>query len=467
MNHAILVAAGTGLEGEKLSSFGKIVFGGLHQIKRLIITAQRAGIERFSIIIEKDDISLKDLISKDERIESVIEWNTLGDQIGLDSEPSLILQSNLVTTPQALSDLMKCNVNQNEILLLVDQSQGTWLKAIDDYIEDIFSIRGRAVGAFLACGALLEKSITNSLSLKALVSELVSRDKVKFKDFTIGYWLRLTSDNESTKKAEDLLFSHAGKTLTGWISKHINSKISLGVSRYLIRTPLTPNMISILINVIGMLSGPLYAFGHPVWGAIFLQIATILDRCDGEVARIRLMETKRGQWVDTVSDQVTILSFIFGVIIGYYNVTKNPFILVLGGVNLGIFIFFLIWSFYFLIKYTNSGSLVSYFNVDKLVAKENRTFIHKLILFVRPMGRRNFYSLAVLILSIFGGYPWVLGAVTFCLILFLAHQVEDLIMLNKLKLAADANEDLNHDTIGYEKSYNHRINIPIDLYRRS
>lgn len=451
MNHAILVAAGTGLEGERLSSFSKIVFGGLDQIKRLIITAQRAGIERFSIIIEEDDDSLKDLISKDQRINSVIEWHTLGDRIGLDSRPSLILQSNVVTTPEALSDLMKCDVNQDEILMLVDQSQGTGPKTKYDHIEDIFSIRGTVVGAFLACGKLLEKSIINSSSLKTLLSELVSRDKVKFKDFTNGYWLRLTSDNESAKKAEDLLFSHAGKTLTGWISRNINSKISLRVSRYLIRTPLTPNIISILINVIGMLSGPLYAIGHPVWGATFLQIATILDRCDGEVARIRLMETKRGQWVDTVSDQVTVLSFIFGVTIGYYNITKNPFILVLGGLNLGIFIFFLMWSFYFLIKYTNSGSLVSYFNVDKLVAKENRTFIHKLILYVRPMGRRNFSSAAVLILSILGGYPWVLGAVTLWLMLLLAHQIEDLIMLNKFKLTADVNKDLNQDTTGHEQ----------------
>lgn len=78
MNHAIIVAAGTGIEGEKLSSFSKIVFGALHQIKRLIITAQRAGIRRFSIITENDDNSLKDL-NNDSRIESVIEWHTLGN----------------------------------------------------------------------------------------------------------------------------------------------------------------------------------------------------------------------------------------------------------------------------------------------------------------------------------------------------------------------------------------------------
>jgi len=433
MDHAIVVAAGTGLDGEKLSSFGQIVFGEIAQFKRLIITAQRAGIKRFSIIIEKGNTSLKNLLVNDKRIESHIEWHPLGTPANLSSTPSLILQSNLVTTPSALSNLIKNKVNQDEILLLMDQSQDAWLKSKGDRIEDIFLRGGKAVGAFMASGKLLEKSIMDSMDLKSWVQELISRDRVKFTNFSDGYWMRLTSDEKSAKIAEDLLFSHVGKTMTGWISKNINSKISLRLSRYLIRTPLSPNMISILINIIGMLCGPFYAVGHPVWGAVFLQVATVLDRCDGEVARIKLMETKRGQWVDTISDQLTILSFIVGVTIGYYSITKSPLVLVFGALDLGIFIFFLIWSFYFLYRYTNSGSLVSYFKVDKMVGIEKRTIVHKLILIIRPMGRRNFYALAFLAAAIVAGYPLVFLGLTIALILFLIHQVEDIIMIKRLK----------------------------------
>jgi phosphatidylglycerophosphate synthase len=192
-------------------------------------------------------------------------------------------------------------------------------------------------------------------------------------------------------------------------------------------------MISVMINIIGMLSGPFYALGHPVLGALFLQIATILDRCDGEVARVKLMETKRGQWVDTICDQFTVLSFIIGVPVGYYLITKNPIIIVLGSLSVGIFIFFVIWSFYFLVKYTNSGSLVAYYNVDKLIGEENRSFVHKLIGIIRPMARRNFSSLAFLIVAIIGGYPWVLGILCTVSVLFLIHQTEDIIKLRKLR----------------------------------
>ncbi len=436
MDHAIVVAAGTGLDGEKLSQFGQIVFGEIPQFKRLIITAQRAGIKRFSIITEKDDASLKGTLLNDKRIESDVEWHPLGSPVSFSSTPSLILQSNLVTTPSALSHLINNRtINQEEILLLIDQTRDAWVRSKDNRIQELFPSGGKAVGAFVASGRLLEKSIMDSMDLRSWVQELISIDKVTFANFSDGYWMRLTSEKGSAKKAEDILFSHVGKTMTGWISRNINSRISLRLSRYIIRTPLSPNMISILINIIGMLCGPFYAIGHPVWGAVFLQIATVLDRCDGEVARIKLMETKRGQWVDTVSDQLTVLSFIIGVTIGYYNITKSPLVLVFGSLNLAIFIFFLIWSFYFLHRYTDSGSLVSYFKVDKMVGKENRTLLHKLILIIRPMGRRNFYSLGFLVAAIVGGYPLVFLGLTIALILFLIHQVEDIILIKRIRPA--------------------------------
>jgi CDP-L-myo-inositol myo-inositolphosphotransferase len=433
MDHAILVAAGTGIEGERLDSHGNAVFGGIPQLNRLIITAERAGIKKFTVIIEKDDSPLKNLLNSDKRIKSQITWHTIGSPISFEPSPSLILQSNLVINPTGLSCLMNCDVTEDEIAVLVDGSKDAWVKIDGEIIEDLFSEGGKAVGAFVAYGSLLEKSIMNSMSLKSWTKELVGRESVKFVKFSDGYWTRLSSSEDSVKKAEDILFSHVGKTETGWISRNINSKISLPTSRLLVRTPLTPNMISVMINIIGMLSGPFYATGHPVLGALFLQIATVLDRCDGEVARVKLMETKRGQWVDTISDQVTVLSFLIGVPLGYYSITKNPMAIALGSLNIGIFLFFLAWSFYFLLRYTDSGSLVSYFNVDKMIGDKNRSFVHKLIGIVRPMSRRNFYSLGFLILAIIGGYPWVLGITSLALVLFLIHQIEDIIKLRKLR----------------------------------
>ena len=437
MDHAILVAAGTGIEDERLSSHGTEVFGALPQIKRLVITAQRAGIKSLTIITEPGENSLKDLLHGDSRIDSEISWHEIGTALPPENGPSLILQSNLVTTPKALLSFIDRDANEqetgeDEIAVLVDMTGDAWIKADTGVVSDMFSTGGRAVGAFIASASLLDKAVTDSMSIKNLVQELVPRDKVKYRKFENGYWMRLDSEQDAPKRAEELIFTTVGKTATGWISRNINSKFSLPTSRLLIKTPLTPNMISVLINIIGALCGVFYAIGHPVVGALCMHAATILDRCDGEVARVKLMETKKGEWVDTISDQFTVLSFILGVPIGYYYTSGNPIALVLGGINLSIFLFFVLWALYFLKRYTNSGSLVTYFEVDKLVENKDPSLMRRLIKIVRPLGRRNVYSLAFLGLAIFGSYPWVLWVTTIAATIFLLHQLEDIIKLRKV-----------------------------------
>ena len=252
-----------------------------------------------------------------------------------------------------------------------------------------------------------------------------------------GYYMNLSSDDRSLEQAEDLIFSNVGKTATGWIARNINGRISLPISRQLVKTSLTPNMVSLLINVIGVLCGPFYAVGHPVLGGMFMQIATILDRCDGEVARVKLMETKRGQWVDTISDQFTVLSFYIGLPIGfYYYGTQNTWILVIGAINILLYICFLIWSFYFLANYTHSGSLVAYLEVDKIVDEKRTSIIRKFIALLRPAGRRNVYSLGFFIMAITSGYWLVFLFATIGIVLFFIHQLEDMIRMKGKSKAA-------------------------------
>ncbi|MEM7008768.1 MAG: CDP-alcohol phosphatidyltransferase family protein [Thermodesulfobacteriota bacterium] len=433
MDHAIVVAAGTGIEDTDLNRYGSIEFGSLPQIKRLVITAQRAGIEHFTIITQDSDSILKDLLSNDKRIESTINWITLDEEIHFDSVPYLILQSNLLTTPDALSSFMESELKKTEISILADTSDDLWVKANGDKVEEITPNGGRIVGAYIAGGNLLNKSFSKTKSIKNLVSEIVESGKAKYGKFSGKYWMRLNEDEDTGKEAEDLIFNYVGKTATGWISRNINSKFSLPTSRQLVKTPLSPNMISIGINIIGSLCGVFYALGHPVIGALFMHIATILDRCDGEVARVKLMETKEGEWVDTISDQFTVLSFLIGAPLGYYLVSGSSLALIMGGITLFIFAFFLIWSFYFLTRYTTSGSLVAYFKVDSLVEDQNTSILRKVIKIVRPMGRRNVYSIAMLGIAIVGGYPWVVGITTLAAIMFFLHQIEDIIKLRRVK----------------------------------
>ena len=412
MGQALIIASGIGLNGEDLTQFPQLKVCEVEQLKRLLINSERAGISKFTILCtESSKLSLLK-IANDRRIQSQTDFVSENDKYEFEGDSAYVIQSNLLTYSTTLEAFIESVDSSAENAVLSDSEDNHF-------------------GLFK-----LNKASINKVLKKGDMGELLKgRSKNQLKNAAIeeGYMMNLTTDQETLNDAKEMIFSNVGKTATGWIAVNINGRFSLPLSRQLIKTPLTPNMISVLINVIGIMSGPFYALGHPVIGAICMQIATTLDRCDGEVARIKLMETKKGQWVDTISDQVSMLSFYIGLPIGYYAVNNSGWIIGLGIMNVFFFLFFIGWSFYFLTKYTDSGSLVSYMKVDNFIDTSQTSFMRKFISFLRPLGRRNFYSMAFLVMAIFGGYPVVFFFATVAITFFFIHVLEDILKLSKIK----------------------------------
>ena len=418
MGQALIIASGIGLNGEDLTQFPQLKVCEVEQLKRLLINSERAGISKFTILCtESSKLSLLK-IANDRRIQSQTDFVSENDKYEFEDDSAYVIQSNLLTYSTTLEAFKESQ----------DSAAGNVV--LSDSEDNLYGL------------LKLNKASINKVLKKGDMRELLKgRSKNQLKNAAIeeGYMMNLTPDHETLNDAKEMIFSNVGKTATGWIAVNINGRFSLPLSRQLIKTPLTPNMISVLINVIGIMSGPFYALGHPIIGAICMQIATILDRCDGEVARIKLMETKKGQWVDTISDQVTMLSFYIGLPIGYYAVNNSGWIIGLGIMNVFFFLFFIGWSFYFLTKYTDSGSLVSYMKVDNFIDTNKTSFMRKFISFLRPLGRRNFYSMAFLVMAIFGGYPVVFFFATVAITFFFIHVLEDILKLSKIKNVINQN----------------------------
>ena len=432
MRDAIVFCSGTGTNGEDLSRFPGKSIAQVPQLKRLLINCQRAGIEQFHIITDNAG-SLKNILMDDPRITSGINWVLPGESLPVDSGRVLVLESSLVVVNSAplekfIGDSAECREDEFSVLVEQDADPVVGLDGKTGYVNSYFGGGNSVLGAFSVDSSELA-AVVSAGEFNAWFGKEAVRCRMRVFSADVGYLYRLSDTEESGKEAERIIFSHAGKTATGWIARNINGRASLPLSKLLVRTPLTPNAVSVLINLIGVLCGPFYALGYPVIGALFMQAATVLDRCDGEVARIKLMETKNGQWVDTISDQFTVLSFLIGVPVGYYLQGGGFVAIALGGYNVAVFILFLIWSFYFLIKYTNSGSLVAYFEIDKHINPKELSFLRKLLPRLRFLGRRNYYSAALVLLAIIGGNSLILFLTSFALTFFLIHQLEDVIRI--------------------------------------
>jgi phosphatidylglycerophosphate synthase len=98
-----------------------------------------------------------------------------------------------------------------------------------------------------------------------------------------------------------------------------NRGISLPISIALIRTPLTANQLSVMLVAIGFYSAWLFSIGHYWTGVLggFLSLAaSVLDGCDGEIARLKYQESALGCWIETVGDYSYYIAIFTGLTVG-------------------------------------------------------------------------------------------------------------------------------------------------------
>ena len=106
---------------------------------------------------------------------------------------------------------------------------------------------------------------------------------------------------------------------TDGVFARMNRRISIPISRQLIKFPITPNMVSLFTLGVSLAAGAFYAlggYGNTLLGAVLSVWASILDGCDGEVARFKLQATDFGCWLDSACDYLYYLFMFAGMTIG-------------------------------------------------------------------------------------------------------------------------------------------------------
>ncbi len=126
---------------------------------------------------------------------------------------------------------------------------------------------------------------------------------------------------EHRRRGEKALFTALGRSaVNGPVSRYINKPISLVISRYLVKTPLTPNQMTLIGSGIGFLG--LWFVLHMTWqgvaiGCTLLNVQSILDGCDGEIARLKFKSSRIGAFLDHIADDVSTISF--GLALGWVS----------------------------------------------------------------------------------------------------------------------------------------------------
>jgi len=104
-----------------------------------------------------------------------------------------------------------------------------------------------------------------------------------------------------------------GAVYDGYISRHINRKISEPMERLLAKTKVTPNQMTWAAFGIALLSFVSFVLGHNIIAGILVQLSSIVDGVDGSLARLKGMTSEFGGFLDSVLDRYADILIVLGL----------------------------------------------------------------------------------------------------------------------------------------------------------
>jgi phosphatidylglycerophosphate synthase len=220
--------------------------------------------------------------------------------------------------------------------------------------------------------------------------------------------------------AERRLLRGLVKDTDGFMARHVERPISLRIVRRLASTAATPNQITLLSVGIGLCGAPFFLSAHWFWqtvGSLMFLAHSILDGCDGELARLRFQESRFGGVIDYWGDNVVHIVIFACMAAGWSLSVAASWPLLLGAAaalgNLGS-----AWFVYWRVMRFKNDSGPLFTSVATVPSR-------RLVRLLDAATRRDFIYL-VLIFSLFGKANWFLlsasvGApIFFFLLIFLA-----------------------------------------------
>ena len=100
------------------------------------------------------------------------------------------------------------------------------------------------------------------------------------------------------------------------VDRYLHRRCSRWISRLLVRTPVTPNQVSLASLAIGLVA--IWCFWHATaasasLGVLLYAVASIVDHADGEIARLTFQESRLGANLDWTIDTIIHAGIVLGI----------------------------------------------------------------------------------------------------------------------------------------------------------
>ena len=161
-------------------------------------------------------------------------------------------------------------------------------------------------------------------SLAAAVTELANDVPVEAIALPEGSWWHDVDTREDLGRATDQLRRSLTKEADGPVSRYLNRPISTRVSMGVAGLPIHPHAVSWLAFALGLVGAVLLARAHGVLGGVIVQLASVVDGVDGEIARLQLRAGPGGALLDGVLDRLADAAIVTGLAVWAIHQGHDP-----------------------------------------------------------------------------------------------------------------------------------------------
>ncbi|MBI3950540.1 MAG: CDP-alcohol phosphatidyltransferase family protein [Acidobacteria bacterium] len=364
-------------------------------VLRSILTAKKAGATKFLVVLDSDKgPEIRRALEHHRRLPAGVEWLTL-------PEGQTSLTATLREVAQRVGDRFLLLPGEATFhASLLDQIKspnggGALALTVSDQPTGIYRFSRQTALAVASQAPPLQS--LDDLNAWLNQARLLQREEVDEK-----FWQPIAG-SEDLPKAEAKLDRWLFKETDGIYSR-FNRKISIPISRVLIRLRITPNMVTLFTLLMSFVSGVFFALGgyvNGIIGALLSHWASVLDGSDGEVARLTFQESDFGCWLETMCDNFYYVFVFGGMVIGMYRASRSMVYPIAGG----LLAFGTIMSF---ITTAYQRRTITRHQPEKYLAKwQKKMDAHQGNFFLRFARRhefiirRSFFPYAILFFAIF------------------------------------------------------------------
>lgn len=298
---------------------------GVPFLLRNILNIQRGGVQNLVLFLGDDPKAAAELhrrISQDPRVTLKLHWL---------SDPNELMQKS-----NGIGELLFLEGSATYDKAQIRSAVAKTPDSGDDRKFHSFLVDGDSLTSLLEPTDTFNYSRLERAREQSLNSTAQNHDggKKSLVYFPEANHPKILNEGDFQVESERIIQRSGGLSNDSFATQILSRPVSKLITRMLINTRITPNQITMLSFVLGLGSaGSFFQGGYQMGliGAGLLLLSIWVDGVDGEIARIKFMETELGGKLDIYCDNIVHIAVFFSIGMGLFHTFGNKVYVVLGG----------------------------------------------------------------------------------------------------------------------------------------